>query len=177
MVGFQLPAPSTVRAWLDQCHDEEAMAGRPSQGSFIPPESARLAGLREVVRQSVRAYVAVMNTPRQVTMDVDAHLVESSKREALPTYEGYRGYQPMIVTWAQTGLILADQFRDGNVPASKGIAKVVDEAYEALEASRWEQRDWAYEERRRLGRTRVEVRGQCGYESAATPGDRQGQAR
>jgi hypothetical protein len=128
-------APMTarvVRAWLDQCHDEEAMAGRPLQGSFIPPESARLAGLREVVRKSVRAYVAAMNTPRQVTMDVDAHLVESTKREALRTYEGYRGYQPMIVTWAQTGLILADQFRDGNVPASKDTAEVVDEAYDAL---------------------------------------------
>jgi hypothetical protein len=65
-------------------------------------------------------------------MDVDAHLVESTKREALRTYEGYRGYQPMIVTWAQTGLILADQFRDGNVPASKDTAEVVDEAYDAL---------------------------------------------
>jgi len=86
----------------------------------------------EVVRQSVRAYVAATNTSRQVTMDVDAHLVESTKREALRTYEGYRGYQPMIVTWAQTGLILADQFRDGNVPASKDTAEVVDEAYDAL---------------------------------------------
>jgi hypothetical protein len=132
MVGYQLPAPSTVRAWLDQFHDEEAMAVRPSQGSFIPQESARLAGLGEVVRRTVRAYVAVMDTPRQVTIDVDAHLVESSKREALPTYEGYRGYQPMIVTWAQTGMILADQFRDGNVPASKDTAEVVDEAYDAL---------------------------------------------
>ena len=45
MLGYQLPAPSTVRAWLDQFHDDEAMAGRPSQGSFIPQESARLAGL------------------------------------------------------------------------------------------------------------------------------------
>jgi len=132
MLGYELPAPSTIRAWLDQCHDEKAMAGRPSQGSFIPPESARLAGLMEVVRQSVRAYVAATNTSRQVTMDVDAHLVESTKREALRTYEGYRGYQPMIVTWAQTGLILADQFRDGNVPASKDTAEVVDEAYDAL---------------------------------------------
>ena len=39
MLGYELPAPSTIRAWLDQCHDEKAMAGRPSQGSFIPPES------------------------------------------------------------------------------------------------------------------------------------------
>ena len=132
MVGYEFPAPSTARSWLELYHDEEAMSQRPLQGSFIPQESVRLAGLREVVRQSVRAYVSAVETPRQVTLDVDAHLVESSKREALPTYEGYRGYQPMVVTWAQTGLVLADEFRDGNVPASKDIARVVDEAYESL---------------------------------------------
>lgn len=27
IMGFQLPAPSTVRGSLDQCHDDEAMAG------------------------------------------------------------------------------------------------------------------------------------------------------
>jgi hypothetical protein len=63
---------------------------------------------------------------------VDAHLVESAKTEALMTYEGFRGYQPLVVTCAETGLILADQFRDGNVPASRGIAELVGEAYNAL---------------------------------------------
>jgi hypothetical protein len=29
-------------------------------------------------------------------------------------------------------LVLADEFRDGNVPAGKDIARVVDEAYESL---------------------------------------------
>lgn len=132
ILGYQLPAPSTVRSWLDQFHDEVAMAERPEQGSFIPRESKSLAGLAEVRNQTVRAYVSAVKPDRQVTLDVDAHLVESSKKEALTTYEGFRGYQPMLVTWAQTGLILADQFRDGNVPASKDTIEVVDEAYAAL---------------------------------------------
>jgi hypothetical protein len=38
------------------------------------------------------------------------------------------------VTWAETHLVAADQFRDGNVPAGKGIAELVDEAYEGLPA-------------------------------------------
>lgn len=132
MMGYQFPAPSTARAFLERFHDEEALAERPAQGSFIPRESAGLGGLRELVRQSVRAYVSALNPARELTMDVDAHLVESSKRDALPTYEGFRGYQPLVVTWAQTGLVLADEFRDGNVPAGKGIAELVDEAYESL---------------------------------------------
>ncbi len=136
MVGYQIPAPSTARGWLELCHDEEALAERPLQGSFIPQESSRLAGLRELVRQSVRAYVAVAKPTHQVTLDVDAHLVESSKREALATYEGFRGYQPLLVTWAERELILADQFRDGNVPAGVGIKELVDEAYDALPSSK-----------------------------------------
>ena len=71
-----------------------------------------------------------------MTLDVDAHLVESSKASALPTYEGFRGYQPALVSWAETGLVLADEFRDGNVPAGSGLAELVDEAYAALPSDR-----------------------------------------
>src|SRR3990170_700240 len=67
----------------------------------------------------------------EVTLDVDAHLVESAKEAALPTYEGFRGYQPLLVSWAETNLILADEFRDGNVPAGKDLARLVDAAYES----------------------------------------------
>ena len=48
---------------------------------------------------------------------MDALVIESDKREALYTYLGDRGYQPVIAYWAEQDLILADQFRDGNVPA------------------------------------------------------------
>ncbi len=71
MLGYELPAPSTARAWLERFHDEEAMSQRPKQGSFIPRESDGLAGLREVVRHTVRAYVGVVGWERRVTLDVD----------------------------------------------------------------------------------------------------------
>jgi hypothetical protein len=72
-----------------------------------------------------------------VTLDVDAHLVESAKRAAQPTYQGFRGYQPLLVQWAEAGLVLADEFRDGNVPASRNIRELVDEAYDSLPAGEW----------------------------------------
>lgn len=134
MVGYPFPPPSTARSFLDRFHDERALAERPAQGSFIPRESPGLEGLRELVRQSLRAYVSAVSPDRGLTMDVDAHFVQSSKREALMTYEGFRGYGPLIVTWAETELVLADQFRDGNVPPGKGIAELVDEAYDSLPA-------------------------------------------
>jgi hypothetical protein len=134
LLGYDLPAASTARQWLDRFHDPGAVAGRPQQGSFIPRESAGLAGLRAVVEHSVRTYVAAVQPGRTVTLDVDAHLVEASKRSALPTYEGFRGYQPLLVQWAETGLVLADEFRDGNVPAAVGIRALVDQAYASLPA-------------------------------------------
>ena len=33
------------------------------------------------------------------TVDQDATIIESRKREALYTYEGSRGYQPMLAVW------------------------------------------------------------------------------
>ena len=85
LLGSELPAASTARQWLDLFHDPAAVAGRPVQGSFIPPESARLAALRPVVQRTVRAYVATVAPGPAVTLDVDAHLVESSKQSALRT--------------------------------------------------------------------------------------------
>jgi Transposase DDE domain group 1 len=132
VLGYDLPAASTARQWLDRFHDPEAVADRPAQGSFIPPESAGLAGLRAVVEHSVRTYCAAVQPGPAVTLDVDAHLVEASKQRALRTDEGFRGYQPLLVSWAETDLVLADEFRDGHVPASARIAELVDQASAAL---------------------------------------------
>lgn len=134
LLGYDLPAASTARQWLDRFHDEALLADRPLQGSFVPTESAGLAGLRAVVRHTVGAYVGAARPAPTVTLDVDAHLVESSKQTALPTYKGFRGYQPLLVGWAETGLVLADEFRDGNVPAGARIQELVDEAAAGLPA-------------------------------------------
>ena len=136
LAGYTLPAASTARQWLDRFHEPELLEGRPAQGSFIPMESAGLAGLRAVLVAAIRAFVSTVPVADAVTLDVDAHLVESSKSTALPTYEGFRGFQPALVSWAETGLVLAEQFRDGNVPASAGLDALVDEAYAALPSDR-----------------------------------------
>ena len=39
--------------------------------------------------------------------------------------------------WAETGLVLADEFREENMPASKDIRRMVDEAYAAVPPEEW----------------------------------------
>jgi len=137
MLGYQPPAPETARQWLDRFHEEALVADRPQQGAFLPLESSGLAGLGEVDRRVVHAYVEAVQPESAVTLDVDAHLVETTKAEAKVCYEGYKAFQPMIVSWAETGLVLADEFRDGNVPASMHIKDQVDRAFETLPPGPW----------------------------------------
>ncbi|MBT9148667.1 MAG: hypothetical protein AAGB97_07840 [Dehalococcoidia bacterium] len=48
------------------------MTGRPLQGSFLSPESKPLAGLREVNRRVIWAYVEAARPGWEVTFDIDA---------------------------------------------------------------------------------------------------------
>jgi hypothetical protein len=137
MVGYTLPAPETARQWLDRFHDEGLMVRPTWQGAFIPAETAPLAGLREPNRQVVWSYMEKVKPGWEVTLDVDAHLVETAKANARYCYEGYRAFQPVEVAWAETGLVLADEFRDGNVPAGQGIKEIVDAAYDTLPPGPW----------------------------------------
>ena len=50
ILAYKPPAPETARQWLDGFHDGELMADKPLQGSFIPPESGSLVGLKEIDR-------------------------------------------------------------------------------------------------------------------------------
>jgi hypothetical protein len=137
MLGYQIPAAETARQWLDKFHDEELMSGQPQQGAFIPVESAPLAGLREPNRQVIWSYIAKMKPGPEVTLDVDAHLVETTKANAFYCYDGRKAFQPIEVEWAETGLVLAEEFRQGNVLAGRDIKRVVDEAFEMLPAGGW----------------------------------------
>ena len=137
MLGYRPPAPETARQWLDEFHDEALMAGQPLQGSFIPLESKRVVGLKELSRRTIWAYLENLKPGADVTLDVDAQLIETNKSNAKYCYEGYKAFQPIEVSWAETMLVLGDEFRDGNVPAGKDVKRVVDEAFAMLPPGEW----------------------------------------
>jgi hypothetical protein len=55
---------------------------------------------------------------------MDATLIETQKKEAFFSYQGYKAYQPLNTYWAEQGLVLHTEFRDGNVPAGYGELRV-----------------------------------------------------
>ena len=119
-----LPAAETLRAFLGRFHEEAGERARVAHTAYIPADSAGLRGLAAVQQQLLGAVQARL-PQTHATLDVDATVIASDKRTALPVYEGGTGYQPLQVWWAEQGLWVQSQFRDGNVPAQCGVLEIV----------------------------------------------------
>lgn len=140
LLGHALPLPDAARKFLYAFHRDEAIATaqaqRPAgQTVCIPAETSPLQGLAQVNVDLVRAVAARCPDQRIATIDQDATIHESHKREALPHDAGGRGDQPMTAVWAELNLVVADQFRDGNVPANFAPLPVAHAAVAALPAT------------------------------------------
>ena len=71
---------------------------------------------------------------------MDATIIAAHKKTTLFAYEGTRGYQPQNALWAEQGVVLADEFRDGNVPAAFAAKPFLQRAFGALPPSVTERR-------------------------------------
>jgi hypothetical protein len=138
-LGFEIPRSTALRTFLDRFHDEglaELRPPREEQKSFIMPSSEPVEGLQQVQAGMVRriAHLYAKNGQAQTiaTVDQDATIIESHKLAAQYHYEGGRGYPPMVAVWAEADLVLADEFRDGNVPAKQSPLNCAKMAFAAL---------------------------------------------
>lgn len=123
----------SLRDHLARFDDESAPRSKQGAATIIP-ESQALQGLG-AVRDHLVHEVQRRRPSRRATLDVDASIIESSKKAALAHYDGGRGYQPQFAWWAEQRLIVRDQFRDGNVPASYEIGAFTRAAFASLPAS------------------------------------------
>jgi len=133
-LGLRVPSAEAVRWFLNAFHEEQLLEGRRPHEAFIPEETGLLEGLKSVQRDLIRK-ASREEQPWKATIDLDATVIESQKREAYFTYLGEKGYQPVNAYWAAQDLILVDQFRDGNVPAQVDLLRVLKEAMAALPAT------------------------------------------
>lgn len=56
-----------------------------------------------------------------ITIDIDATLMESRKRDAVMTYKGFKGFSVLNAFESSLGLCLACDFREGSVHAGEGF--------------------------------------------------------
>jgi len=137
LLGHPLPSPEAARKFLYAFHDERKIEEAKQQlalglSSYIPRESEPLEGLKRVNVSLVQEIGRRCPDQKIATIDLDGTIIESAKREALSTYEGTTGYQPVLAVWAEMDVIVADQLRDGNVSLQHDPLSVARQAFAAL---------------------------------------------
>jgi hypothetical protein len=127
------PSPHAAGRWLAGFHDAEEEKRRERGRAFIPAQGVGVAGLWRVNGDLV-SQVQAQRPQAQATLDMDATLVETHKRAALFCYKKFKAYQPLNTWWAEQGLIVHSEFRDGNVPAGFEQLRVLEAAIGLLPA-------------------------------------------
>lgn len=130
LLGHELPAAQTARDFLAAFHEDDLPLLQDGKAS-VPSESSALQGLA-AANQELILDLQCRKPQKIATLDVDATVIHSSKKAAKRAYDGERGYQPVLVLWAEQDVIVADEFRDGNVPAGMGNLRIIQKAVAAL---------------------------------------------
>jgi len=88
-----VPSPSALSAWLERFHDPsvpKAVAGT----AFIPAVTEALQGVWRV-NQALLGFIQQHQPAAVATLDMDATLIETHKRDAPHCYKGFKAYQPL----------------------------------------------------------------------------------
>ena len=126
-----VPSVSAMRRYLAAFHEEAQEALREPGKAFIPTPSSALLGLSKV-NEILMAFLQRWASEASATLDMDATLMESHKREALYCYKKFRAYQPLSAWWAEQQVVVYSEFRDGNVPAGFEQLRVLKRSLESL---------------------------------------------
>ncbi len=126
-----VPSPSAVFRYMAIFHDKEQDKYRESGKAFIPEANEHLRGFVEV-NKDLAGFANLQNVQSTATLDMDATIVATNKTDSLFCYKGYKSYQPLNTWWAEQGIILHTEFRDGNVPAGFEQLRVFKEALGCL---------------------------------------------
>lgn len=102
----EIPEPDTVGDWLRRMGD-------PKSGGL------GLEGL-DRVRDKINERVLRRDGIKEYTLDADVTEIVGEKMDALFTYNGNKGYMPMLGFLYETRICLYDEFREGNVAPAFG---------------------------------------------------------
>jgi hypothetical protein len=81
--------------------------------------NAGLEGLGKVNRKALKRGLKYDGI-KGYTLDIDATGIEAEKKAAKMTYKGFTGYMPIMGHLAENGLVVGDEFREGNASPGAG---------------------------------------------------------
>lgn len=114
LIGLKgIPSSSTVGDWLARTGGGEGL--RCFKRGVID------GATRKALRRDKR---------KEYTLWSDPTLIEAEKREAKMTYEGFKGYRPIVTAFKELPVIVHHEFREGNVMG--GTLEAIEAAYRVL---------------------------------------------
>ena len=125
------PSPCSLLHWLHGNHDDAADRKRPEGEAYVPVPSSTLTPLVEANCWLV-AMAVDHAALRKATLDVNATIVPSGRREALfayraanGTHQGEKDCHTLNCFLAERGTMLCTEKPDGNLPAREGNVRVL----------------------------------------------------
>ena len=128
-----VPSPPALPGWLERFHDPAAPKAAAGT-AFIPAVTEEPRSLGRVNR-ALLDFMQARQSSASATLDMDATLIETHKRDALHCYKKFKAYQPLNCWWAEQQAMLYSEFRDGNVPAGHEQLRVLKASLAHLPAS------------------------------------------
>ena len=122
-----VPSASSIFRYLSNFHNEGEEQKREPGKAFIPASNDHLSKLADLNAEII-GFCQRHNFKSTATLDIDATLIGTSKRNALFAYKDGRAYQPVNVWWSEQELVHYTEFRDGNVPAGHEILRILRES-------------------------------------------------
>jgi len=98
------PSATAIRDYLGSFENHEESEKRGMGGSFIPASNEHLAGFKEVMAYML-SWLQERSPEKVATLDQDATLIPTEKREALFNFKKERSYQAFNTYYAQETLL------------------------------------------------------------------------
>lgn len=108
----------------------------------IPHDGAQgrvaFSTLLEIIHKEMAAKAyALAGSPKKLTIDLDASLFATGKSDALFCYEKMKAYQPFVAYCPELKLVLAHEFRDGNISPQTGYKRVIERCLALFPGVTW----------------------------------------
>lgn len=126
-----MPSSSVIFRYLSNFHDKEQEKLRVKRTSFIPAANEHLRAFSRINSELI-GFEAVGKKEETATLDMDATLTETLKKDALYSFKKEQAYHPLNTYWHERGVMLYSEFRDGNVTAGHEQLRVLKEALSYL---------------------------------------------
>jgi hypothetical protein len=125
------PSPSVVFRYLVSFVNGAEESKRAMGQAFIPAPNEPLKALRQI-NPDLLSFTQKHCPHREATLEMDASIVDTTKQDALFSYQGSQSFQPLSVRWAEMDMVGNSEFRDGNVPAAFQNLRVLQETLAVL---------------------------------------------